>query len=163
MARHFSLLAALLILTFSASAQKKREIIPRDSITGKYAYIHVSDTLPLTKEKLNERLQIWIKQNYDTAASKYSSLSHIGDTYTIHDREALPGKARKFVEYNLTVDLKDKRYRYKLTDLEYVAVGKYPLEDKMATDKREDFEEMHAILNNILKSLDAALAKKDDW
>ncbi|MEO8068631.1 MAG: hypothetical protein ABI599_13120 [Flavobacteriales bacterium] len=142
------------------SAQKKREIIPRDSITHKYAYTKASDTIPATKEELRGKLDKWIKQNYNELESKYVKLGVDGDTYTIHDREALPGKQRKFVEYNLTVDLKEKRYRYKLTDLEYVAVGKYPLEDKLATDERDDFEAMHAILTGVLKSLDAAMTSE---
>ena len=155
----------LLILVFSfvastANAQRKREIIPRDSITGKYAYTGVSDTLPATKEELRAKLDKWIKQNYNAQESQYVKLAIDGDTYTIHDREALPGKQRKFVEYNLTIDLKEQRYRHKLTDLEYVAVGKYPLEDKLATDEREDFEKMHAILTGVLKSLGAAMASE---
>ena len=153
-------LAAVLLITFGASAQKKREIIPRDSITNKYCYQAVSDTLPATKEELRAKLEKWIKQNYNAQESKYVKLGVDGDSYTIHDREALPGKARKFVEYDLTVDLKDKRYRYKLTNLQYAAVGMYPLEDKMATDKRSDFEEMDVILRGIIKSMQAALASE---
>lgn len=147
-------------LITSAQAQKKREIIPRDSITHKYAYTKASDTLSFSKEELRTKLEKWIKQNYNAQESEYVKLGVDGDTYTIHDREALPGKQRKFVEYNLTVDLKEKRYRYKLTDLEYVAVGKYPLEDKLATDEREDFEKMHAILTGVIKSLDAAMTSE---
>ncbi|MBK6775043.1 MAG: DUF4468 domain-containing protein [Flavobacteriales bacterium] len=158
--RTLLLLLVILVSASTASAQKKREIIPRDTITGKYAYSKMSDTIPNTKEELRAKLDKWIKQNYNPQESKYTTIAVDGDTYTIHDREALPGKARKFVEYNLTVDLKEKRYRYKLTDLEYAAVGKYPLEDKMATDERDDFEAMHAILTGVLKSLDAAMVSE---
>ncbi len=157
----WTLLIAMLLCPSFADAQKKKEIIPRDSVTHKYCYQEVSDTLPFTKEELRTKLTKWIKQNYNEQESKYVKLSVDGDTYTMHDREALPGKARKFVEYNLTVDLKDRRYRYKLTDLEYVAVGKYPLEDELATDKRSDFEEMDAILRGIIASLVSAL--KSEW
>ena len=161
MKRSFLLVILLFGLLFSASAQKKREIIPRDSITDKYCYQHASDTLPFTKEELRTKLEKWIKQNYNPTESKYTKLSADGDTYTIHDREALPGKARKFVEYDLTVDLRDKRYRYKLTDLQYAAVGMYPLEDKLATDKRDDFEAIDTILRGIIGSLEAAM--KSEW
>lgn len=149
------------LLSLDSSAQKKREIIPRDSITNKYCYQDVSDSLPATKEQLRVKLEKWIKQNYNEQESKYTKLGVDGDSYSIHDREALPGKARKYVEYNLTVDLKDNRYRYKLTDLQYAAVGMYPLEDKMATDKRDDFEAMDKILSGIIASLEAAL--KSEW
>ena len=152
---------ATFMFTHDTAAQKKREIIPRDSITQKYCYQHASDTLPATKEDLRKKLEKWIKQNYNEQESKYTKLAVDGDSYTIHDREALPGKARKFVEYNLTVDLKEKRYRYKLTDLQYAAVGMYPLEDDMATDKREDFEAIDTILRGIINSLEAAL--KSEW
>jgi hypothetical protein len=121
----------------------------------------VSDTLAFTKDDLRTKLEKWIKQNYNEQESKYTKLAVDGDTYTIHDREALPGKARKFVEYNLTVDLKDKRYRYKLTDLQYAAVGIYPLEDDMATDQKKDFEAIDTILRGIVSSLEAAL--KSEW
>ncbi len=154
-------LATTALIATDAFAQKKKEIIPRDSITDKYCYQAISDTVPFSKEELREKLQKWIKQNYNEQESKYIKLEVDGDTYRIHDREALPGKARKFVEYNLTVDLKENRYRYTLTDLQYAAVGMYPLEDKMATDKRSDFEEMDKILTDIIASLEAAL--KSTW
>ncbi|MBP8824494.1 MAG: hypothetical protein KBH07_12700 [Flavobacteriales bacterium] len=153
--------AALAISSLDAPAQDKREIIPRDSITQKYCYQHVSDSLPATKEELRAKLEKWIKQNYNALENKYVKLGVDGDSYTIHDREALPGRARKFVEYDLTVDLKENRYRYKLTNLQYAAVGMYPLEDKMATDKRSDFEEMDVILRGIIASMEAAL--KSGW
>ncbi len=156
------LLSAIAVLTaLDGQAQKKREIIPRDSITNKYCYQAVSDSVSGTKAQLHERMAKWIKQNYNEQESKYTKLATDGDTYTIHDREALPGKARKFVEYNLTVDLKENRYRYKLTDLQYAAVGMYPLEDKMATDKKSDFEEMDVILRGVIASMEAAL--KSTW
>jgi hypothetical protein len=157
---HYCLIA-FAMLTTSVSAQKKREIIPRDSITGKYTYQGVVDSLPFGKEELRGKLEKWIKQNYNALENKYVKLGVDGDTYTMHDREALPGKARKFVEYNLTVDIKDNRYRYKLTDLQYAAVGMYPLEDKLATDKRSDFEEMDVILSGIIDSMKAAM--KSEW
>ncbi|MCB0790841.1 MAG: DUF4468 domain-containing protein [Flavobacteriales bacterium] len=153
----------VILLLHQAQAQGKRHIIPRDSITDKYTYQGVSDTISADKEQLRGRLEKWIKQNYNPEERQYASSKQDGDSYTMHDREALPGKARKYVEYDLTVDIKDKRYRYKLTHLEYIAVGKYPLEDKMATDKRSDLEEIHTICSRIVESLDAAMKKGDDW
>ncbi|MCC6841128.1 MAG: hypothetical protein IT230_13305 [Flavobacteriales bacterium] len=149
------------LFVWDLNAQNKREIIPRDSITDKYCYQAVSDSLPFMKEELRIKLEKWIKQNYNALENKYVKLGVDGDTYTMHDREALPGRARKFVEYDLTVDLKENRYRYKLTNLQYAAVGMYPLEDKMATDKRSDFEEMDVILRGIIASMEAAL--KSTW
>ncbi len=156
-----AVLIATLVFAFDASAQKKREIIPRDSVTHKYCYQHASDTLAFSKEELRTKLEKWIKQNYNEQESKYTKLAVDGDSYTVHDREALPGKARKFVEYNLTVDLKERRYRYKLTDLQYAAVGMYPLEDDMATDQRKDFEAIDTILRGVIDSLESAL--KSEW
>jgi hypothetical protein len=149
------------IISLDSTAQKKREIIPRDSITNKYCYQAVSDLTMSTKDELRTRLERWIKENYNEQDSKYTKILREGDTFRIHDREALPGKARKFVEYDLTIDLKDNQYRYKLTDLQYAAVGMYPLEDKMATDKKSDFEEMNVILTGIIKSMEAAF--KAPW
>lgn len=153
--------AAVVMLCFGAHAQNKYEIIPRDSITNKYCYQAMSTELPATKEELRDKFSRWTKQNYDSLNSKYTKLSEDGDSYSIHDREALPGKARKFVEYDLTVDFKEHRYRYTLTDLQYAAVGMYALEDKMATHKRRDLEEIDVILRRIVASLEAAL--KSDW
>jgi hypothetical protein len=155
------LMIMMFCLTPEVNAQKKREIIPRDSITNKYCYQAVVDSMGSTKDELRTRLERWIKENYNEQDSKYTKILRDGDTYRIHDREALPGKARKFVEYDLTIDLKDNQYRYKLTDLQYAAVGMYPLEDKMATDKKSDFEEMDVILRGVIKSMEAAL--KDAW
>ena len=160
MSKKIFILPLLFLFTLEVAAQKKREIIPRDSITHKYCYQKASDTLTFTKEQLRVKLEKWIKQNYNEQESKFTKLAVDGESYTIHDREALPGKARKFVEYNLTLDLKDNRYRYKLTDLQYAAVGMYPLEDDMATDKRSDFEEMDVILRGIISSLEAALTSE---
>lgn len=149
--------------TMWASAQNKREIIPRDSITDKYAYQGVVAVEGASLADLTTRLEKWQKKHYNTAESKYASISKDGDSHTMHEREALPGKARKFIEYDLTVDLKDGRYRYKLGQIEYIAVGKYPLEDKMATDKRSDLEEIHVICTRIIASLEAAMKQGDDW
>ncbi|MCB9169211.1 MAG: DUF4468 domain-containing protein [Flavobacteriales bacterium] len=156
-------LAAMVLIATSAQAQNKRHIIPRDSITDKYTYQAVSDMIDADKEHLRGRLEKWIKQNYNPEERQYASSKQDGDSYTMHDREALPGTARKYIEYDLTVDIKDNRYRYKLTHLEYIAVGKYPLEDKMATDKRSDLEDIHTICTRIIASLDAAMKKGDDW
>lgn len=106
-----TLLIALILPASTIVARNKREIIPRDSITHKYCYQASSDTLPFTKAELAAKLEKWIQQNYNPQESKYVTLAVDGDTYTMHDREALPGRARKFVEYNLTVDLKEQRYR----------------------------------------------------
>ena len=153
----------VLLLPFAAIAQKKREIIPRDSITGKYTYEGIEQVEGADLEALRARLEKWSKQHFNPEESEYASVVRDGDSYVLHDREALPGKARKFIEYDLTIDLKDDRYRYKLGKIEYIAVGKYPLEDKMATDKRSDLEEIHVICSNILASLKASMTKGDDW
>lgn len=153
----------LLSTTQWTAAQNKREIIPRDSITDKYAYMDVVSLEGASLAELTKRLEKWEKQHYNPVERQYASVVVDGDSHTLHDREALPGKARKFIEYDLTVDMKDGRYRYNLTHLEFVAVGKYPLEDKMATDKRSDLEEIHAICTRILASLAAEMAKGDDW
>jgi hypothetical protein len=145
------------------SAQNKREIIPRDSITQKYAYQGVVTVDSASLADLTTRLEKWQKKHYNPTESKYASVAKDGDSHTMHEREALPGAARKFIEYDLTVDLKDGRYRYKLGQIEYIAVGKYPLEDKMATDKRSDLEEIHEICTRIIASLDAAMKQGDDW
>ncbi|MBL7963221.1 MAG: DUF4468 domain-containing protein [Flavobacteriales bacterium] len=160
-ARSLLVLALGLLVSVPAQAQKKKSIIPRDSITTKYGYSAVSDTIAADKEALRTRLEKWIKQNYNPDKSKFTSSKQEGDSYTVHDREALPGRARKYIEYDLTVDIKDKRYRYKLTNLEYIAVGKYPLEDKMATDDKDDLKAIDDICRRILASLDAAM--KSDW
>ncbi|MCB0794833.1 MAG: hypothetical protein KDB88_08860 [Flavobacteriales bacterium] len=162
MTRILALLVPILLIC-SVNAQNKRHIIPRDSITNKYTYQGISDSLGVDKETLRSRLEKWNKQNYNQEESEYASVVRDGDSYTMHDREALPGKARKFIEYDLTVDLRDEKFRYKLTHLEYIAVGKYPLEDKMATDQRKDLEAIHDICSRIVASLGAAMAKGDDW
>ncbi len=148
-------------LSLPAAAQHKRQILPRDSITQQYCYQGVSDLLPSTQEELRAKLQQWAQQNYNALENKFVKLGVDGDSYTMHDREALPGKARKYVAYDLTVDLKDNQYRYKLTNLQYTAVGTYPLEDRMATDKRSDLEEIDVILRGIIASMEAAL--KSSW
>lgn len=153
--------ASVVLLCLPVEAQHKREIIPRDSITNKYCYQGIGEALSASRTDLHAKMEKWVKQNYNPQQSRYTKLEVDGDTYSIHDREALPGKARKFVEYDLTVDLKDGRYRYKLTDLQYAAVGMYPLEDKMATDKRSDFEAMDVILRRIIASMEAAL--QSEW
>lgn len=152
-----------LFLMVPAAAQKKSKIIPRDSITDKYTYQGVTTAESADLSTLRQRLEKWNKQNYNPEESKYASVVVDGDTYTMHDREELPGRARKFIEYDLTIDLKDERYRYKLTHIEYIAVGKYPLEDKMATDKKSDLEAIDTICKGIVASLEAAMTKGDDW
>ncbi|MCB0812091.1 MAG: DUF4468 domain-containing protein [Flavobacteriales bacterium] len=144
----------------AAQKNKGKGILPRDSITDKFCYTDVGANANADKAALQEKLEKWIKQNYNTD-EEHTTVAQDGDTWTIHDREALPQRARKFVAYDLTVDLKDGRYRYKLTNLMYTATGTYPLEDKMATDKKSDLREIDEILERVLGSLNAAL--QSEW
>ncbi|HPF67451.1 MAG: DUF4468 domain-containing protein [Flavobacteriales bacterium] len=154
------LLAALFVMPAAAQKNKGKGILPRDSITDKFCYTDVGANANADKAALQEKLEKWIKQNYNTD-EEHTTVAQDGDTWTIHDREALPQRARKFVAYDLTIDLKDGRYRYKLTNLMYTATGTYPLEDKMATDKKSDLREIDEILERVLGSLNAAL--QSEW
>jgi len=81
----------------------------------------------------------------------------------IHGRDQMSGTSRRFVEYDLTVDIKDLRYRYTMTDLQYIVSGRYAIEDKRAHVKKRDFEELDGMLRKILASLEAHMLKGDDW
>jgi hypothetical protein len=154
----------ILISTCDIHAQKKNKtIIPRDSITGQYAYNGKVTEIEGNQDALKQRLDKWIAQNYNFETDEHASLTvdEDEDTYSVHGREQMEGSARRFIEYDLTVDLRDNRYRYKLTDLRYIVVGNYALEDKRATDKKKDLEEIHRMMYNLLKSLQAAMT--DTW
>ena len=89
-----SILVALVVsISAGAVAQKKKEIIPRDSITNKYCYTAVSDSIPANKDQLRVRMDKWIKENYDIQKSKYTKLSSDGDTSRedgLYDPEETP-------------------------------------------------------------------------
>ena len=156
----FVLATLLVALPLSAQKDKGKGIIPRDSITNKFCYTDVGANEGADRAALQEKLEKWIKQNYNTE-EEHTTVEQDGDSWTVHDREALPQRARKYIAYDLTVDLKDGKYRYKLTNLMYTATGTYPLEDKMATDKKSDLREIDEILRRVVASLEAAL--KSEW
>ena len=157
------LFALCILVSVNASAQKKKKsTVPRDSITNKFAYHHVSDSIMASKAQLADRLDKWIAQNYNTD-DKNTAVEIDGDTYMIHGRDQMQGASRRFIEYDLTVDLKENKYRYKMTDFQYIVSGRYALEDKRATDKKRDLEEIDGMMRKILNSLDAHMKKGDDW
>lgn len=154
----------LVFCSLDVSAQKKNKtIVPQDSITGQYAYNGTVTNIDGDQEALRQRLDKWIAQNYNFEKDEHASLKidEDGDTYTVHGRERMSGAAKRFIEYDLTVDLRDGRYRYKLTNIRYIVVGNYALEDKRATDKKRDLEEIHIMLSKIILSQKAAL--EDTW
>jgi len=153
---------SFLFISTGMFAQKKNSPIPLDSITNKYAYHYVSDSIEANKTELADRLGKWIAQNYNEE-DKNTSIEIEDDTYMIHGRDQMQGKSSRFVEYDLTLDLKDNKYRYKMTDLQYIVSGRYALEDKRATDKKRDLEEIDSMLRKIMKSLDTHMKTGDDW
>ena len=162
---HLISLCLLLVLGFQdAHAQKKKKtFVPRDSITGQYAYNGVVTGIEGKQEDLKQRIDKWIAQNYNFEKDKHASLKidDDGDTYSVHGRAQMEGRSRRFIEYDLTTDLKDGSFRYKLTNMRYIVVGNYALEDKRSTDKKKDLEEIHGMMSKILLSLKAAM--KDTW
>lgn len=164
--RAFSVILIAFLTITTTSAQKKKKdktIIPVDSITGLYAYNGVIKDIEGDIDAIRERLDKWVAQNYSFDTDEHASLKvdEDGDTYRIHARTPMSGGVRRFIEYDLTTDLKDSAYRYKLTNLRYVVVGNYPLEDKRSTDKKRDLEEIDRMMRRILASMKAALA--DTW
>lgn len=157
-----TLTLGLVFLAAGAFAQKKKSPIPLDSITNKYAYHAVSDSIDADKAKLLDRLEKWVAQNYNED-DKNTAIERSDDTYMIHGRDQMAGKSRRFVEYDLTVDLKDNKYRYKMTDLQYIVSGRYSLEDKRATDNKRDLEEIDGMMRKILASLETHMKLGDDW
>ncbi len=160
-----SALCLLLCLgTQTANAQKKKKtIVPRDSITGQYSYDGVVKGIEGNQEELQQRLDKWIAQNYNFEKDKHASLKidEDNDTYSVHGRAQMSGGARRFIEYDLTVDIKDSRFRYKLTDMRYIVVGNYAMEDKRATRKKKDLEEINSMMTKIILSMKAAM--EDTW
>ena len=178
------------VFLFSASTFAQNEqpqAIPQFNIDKETKLISYSKVVPvdsINKKELYHRAMIWIKAYYknpaDVVRENDSVAGKIVCKHRFHfsnppDKEYFK-KDAGLVQYTLTLQFKDNRYKYDLTQINWKQLSYYPVERWMDTkgpDYIKDYDyfliQTDETVKKILASLEQAMTvnsvkeKKDDW
>lgn len=160
-----TIVGILLLLATAVVAKDKAPRPPKDDETGKYTYQGVAKVEGVDADVLYSRAKAWIATAYTSA----------NDVIQLDDQEAgriivkgnFPFTAlgnEFWIDHTLTVEIRDSRYRYTLTD--FVVDGRRPMEDErqlMGIRKRA-FSALIAQSKKTLAQLEVAMSKiEEDW
>lgn len=154
--RRLMLLLTLLLIQFSASAQK----ITFDRSTGKYTYFGVGLVGSQTKDSTYLKSLEWVNFNYkapkeviqvsDRKAYKIVLLGNFKTNVTKRDA---------YIGYRITLECRDGRLVYTFTDFNYFTLGsgkinfeedQLPLKRKMLKDAQKKVEKLVESLTNYI-------------
>ncbi|MBC6109537.1 DUF4468 domain-containing protein [Pedobacter fastidiosus] len=102
------------------SAQQKQ--LPLDD-RGKYIYYEVVDTKTVNKDSLLQRAEFFINKVYKKSMKQESSTDSsvlASGTLVIDKTLLVAGHPSGEVKYNFTVEIRSGKYRFWLTDFEYI-------------------------------------------
>ncbi|MFN8416941.1 MAG: DUF4468 domain-containing protein [Cytophagaceae bacterium] len=159
--KHVVSLGLLLIGSISIQAQSS---FPIDSETQKIAWVETVTIDSLTKQQLYERAKRWMtiyykSTTFDTDSKESFTVTKTGD-FTIALTYDFKYKSQNNISYTITINQKDGKYRYKITDVKFynVASGpktQLPLEAayaKMTTQNKNE------TTSQVLKEMNAVIA-----
>lgn len=117
----------LLIAMSTRIGAQERSFLPIDDRTGKVTYAAVVEVPNKAKNVLFQELKKWIQTKHTDANPYVISYEHMErGSMVCKSSFTMPIDDRKYnVGFVLNVDMKDERYRYKLTDIviEYTTQG----------------------------------------
>ncbi len=186
MKKHF-LWITLALITFCMSgyAQKGKNqveppVMPIDSITKQITYREVVQ-VEGTKDELFDRAGEWIIKQYKITSEVIDSTNKEKGLIHCSSRVKIWGTAKDgtrtlsgLVNYNLTIDTKEGRYRYTFTRFSLKSTAFNPIEPWLDSTNKEWFparydnlKEVNEQINEIIKSLKESMKPKvnvsDDW
>lgn len=177
----------LIIISFSSviKAQKdKNEIeppkMPMDTITKQIMY---RDVVQVEGEKdiLFERALVWIKKQYKNTSEVIDSTNKEVGFILCSSRVKIFGTAKDgtrtmsgLVNYNLTLDIKDGKYRYTFTRFALKGTSFTPIEPWLDKTKKEWFparydnlrevdEQINEIIASLKEGMKPTVKKADEW
>ncbi|MCB0754448.1 MAG: DUF4468 domain-containing protein [Flavobacteriales bacterium] len=183
------IIALMLIasIPFVASAQKNKDelnwpAMKIDSKTNLITYTEVPE-VPGTKDELYDRAMKWGGEYFKNFAEKIRKQDKDSGEMEIFNRVQIYAYDKKGVkttsrqglaQYTLTIQFKDGRYKYTVTDLNFKATSYQPLEawldrdDPNATNHSYYLTDIDADIQATLKSLKDAMYSAgeksgDDW
>lgn len=155
---------SLSLLLFGSFALQAQSSLPVDSETQKIAWTETVTIDSLTKEQLYERAKKWMtiyykSTTFDTDSKESFTVTKTGD-FTIALTYDFKYKSQNNISYTITINQKEGKYRYKITDLKFynVASGaktQLPLEGayaKMTTQNKSE------TTSQVLKEINAVIA-----
>ncbi len=178
-----TLTGVILPLFLSAQEQQQSPQLPVDDKTGKISYIKVNEVSGATTAVLYQRALNWAMSFYknpgdvirerDSVAGKIVCKARFKIMNT-PDKKGFATDAGN-VMYTLTLQSKDGRYRYELTDFNWKQQSYYACEkwmDKSKPSYTPEFshylQQLNTTSQEALKSLEKAMStaaetKADDW
>lgn len=175
----FTFIFSLVISNLSAQ-EKLLEIFP--AVDNKITYSEIVDVKETSQSELHQRAKIWFAKTFNSSKNviqldEDSLLIGKGFYEIIIDESALGGQIMR-VWVTISIEFKENRYRYIITDLIGETIGTYgtksPIEiynnkwrSKKKREKRnaEINPKVHAGMLNLIESLKKGMySKKDnDW
>jgi hypothetical protein len=183
--------SAFLIILFAVSAQAQKKpvtrtapVMPINPETKLITYSKVVPDSAATKIELRKRAEAWINSFYanptevmrerDTVAQKIVCKPRF-KLMTEPDKENFSKEAGK-MQYTLTLQFKDGRYKYDLSEINWKQLSYYPIErwmDSTAAGYSKDYVyyliEADSIVKTVLADLEKNMKintvkpKKPDW
>ncbi len=185
MKKYFLLATLTSIISIVSYAQKTKNqpeppTMPIDTITKQITYREVVQ-VEGTKDILFDRAMEWIKKQYKNTSEVIDSTNKEKGLIHCSSRVKIWGTAKDgtktmsgLVNYNLTLDLKDNKYRYTFTRFSLKGTAFNPIETWLDSTNKEWFptrynnlKEVDEQINEIIKNLKEGMKPKanttDDW
>ncbi|MDY0216281.1 MAG: DUF4468 domain-containing protein [Bacteroidales bacterium] len=176
-----SLFLALQSNLFAQRSKKEPEApqMPMDSTSMQITYREVVEVKG-TKAELFARFTEWVQSHYKTSsviknAEEESGLVEVSSRVKIYGTAKDGTKIMSgLVNYNLTMELKDGRYRYTFTRFSLKAQAFQPIEPWLDQTKKEWFparfdnlrevdEQIKEIIVSLKEGMEPKEVVKDDW
>ena len=165
-----SIVAALVLVGGSSlSAEEKYPKPPKDETTHKFAYRGVVEVGGVDADTLYGRAMAWVATTYRSA----NEVIQLDDPYA--GRIIAKGNfsftahgSQKSVNHTLTIEVKDGRYRYALTDfvISYAGLHEVPLEDERSLTgiRKKSFDTVVSRSQEAITGLEVAMAVvEEEW
>lgn len=174
-------------MPFGTMAQKNKDLswpaMELDSKTNLITYSELPEVSGTTKDDLFERAMAWGNDYYKNFAEKLRKQDKAAGEMEIfarfpiysYDKKGVKTTSRQgLAQYTLTIQFKDGRYKYTVTDLNMKATSYQPLEpwldreDPNAKNHSYYLTDIDEEIREMLKGLKEALASdgaggSDDW
>ena len=176
----------LLIVAFQQMKAQKNTVtvpeLPRDETTQKVKYQEVVELPGTTSKELAKRVITWGKKYYtnwngmsptiDSVNGKIIAKPQVSVYRT--NKDGVKSIAN-VIKYEMTIDVKDGKYRITITDFTIKAASVTPIEtlfnesSPTAEDNFNQLQQVDELMSTLLSNLEEAMqipseqVKKDDW